>query len=165
MNRKAGVCHDGGRALSLVEVVTCVVIMGVLAGMAIPRYASFTAHQRLEGVASRIEADLALAAREARYGSATTQVSFDVASHEYSMTGVTDPDHTGSLYSVDVSQEPYYARIKTANFGGDAVVRFDGYGAPDTGGVAVVEVGNWRKTVTLDAGSGRAVKSIALAIE
>jgi hypothetical protein len=57
-------------------------------------------------------------------------------------------------YTVDLGADPYSVTRVAAEFGGDATVKFDLYGAPDTGGSVVVEVGDVRRVVVLSPDSG-----------
>lgn len=146
-------------AFSLVEVVLVLAIIATLAGLSIPRFANSLNHFGANGAADRIVSDLAWAQHRAAGRSAAQTVTFDPVNHAYTLNGVTDIDDKVSEYTVDLTEEPYQARIISADFGGDAVVIFDGYGTPDTGGAIVIQVGDYQKTVTLDADTGRAVRN------
>ena len=93
--------------------------------------------------------DLELAAVTARNASASRTVAFN-DDLTYTIDQTRDLNRGGDTYRVRLADEPYGATQVKASFGGDAVVVFDGYGAPDTDGTVVVEVGSVRKTVTLD---------------
>lgn len=135
------------RAFSLVEMVMVVVLMGILAAVAAPRYATFLREQRLDSAESRIRADLALAQRRARYLGAAQTLSFVPATNGYSIAGMTDPDHAGVTYSVKLADEPYGVTLVSANIGGDGDLVFDGHGAPDTAGAIVIRLGNQTRTI------------------
>ena len=133
-----------------------VFIVGILACIAGPRLASSIARQRAEGAARRVAADLALARSQAITLSTNQLVKFDPASGCYAMAGIQHLDRSGSAYKMDLSAEPYLAKLVSADFGGDGEVEFDFHGTPDSGGQIVVSVGAWQKTITLDADTGRA---------
>lgn len=133
-----------------------IVILGMVAAMAMPRYAGFMATRQLEAAARRIAADLALAREQARLTSAAKTVTFDALANCYTLTGVSDPDRAGASYEVCMGEEPYRATLVTPDFGGDAEIIFDGYGVPDSGGSVVIRVGSLQETVSLEAGTGRA---------
>lgn len=147
---------------SMVEMVAVVVIIGTLAGIAVPRYASFSASHRAEATARRIATDITLAQRNARITSNTQEVRFYVASDKYTLLGMTDPDHPAGVYWVHLADEPYGATLVAAEFGGGDNIQFDGYGAPipnpdDTvGGSIVLQVGSIQKIVSVDGKTGRA---------
>lgn len=140
---------------TMIELATVMTIMGVVAAMAVPRYGSFIAQERLEAAARRISADLTLAQRQARTAGVQQQITFSNVTHKYTVGTVKNMDHPGELYVVSLADEPYGGQIVSADFGGNADVIFDGYGAPDTGGSVTIRVGSRQKTIDLDAGTGR----------
>ena len=83
-------------------------------------------------------------------------MSFDVATNSYRLVGMTDPDRSATEYRVSLSEEPYSANIVSASFGGDAEIIFDGWGAPDSGGSVLVQVGNHQKTIDVSPDTGQA---------
>jgi len=135
-----------------------VVIIGMLAAMAIPRFANSLAHRRVEAAARRIAADLALAQRRAKFTSASQKVTFDVVANSYLLVGVQHLDHPDEAYQVSLSEDPYRAAIVNVDFGATdpEEIVFDGYGVPDSGGTIVVDAGGNQKTVTVDPDTGRA---------
>lgn len=139
--------HGTFRAFSLVEMVMVVALMGVLAAVAAPRYTTFLREQRLDSAERRIRADLALAQRRARYLGAAQTMSFVPATHRYSIVGMADPDRVGTTYGVKLTDEPYGVRLLSANIGGDGDLVFDGYGAPDTVGSIVIQLGSQTRTI------------------
>ncbi len=143
------------RAFSLIELVTVMIIIGILASMAVPRFANYTSRHRVEAAARRIVADLSLARRQARMTSASRTVEFDVTADDYRLVGTPDPDRPSAEYRVSLGVEPYRATIVSADFGGDATLVFDGYGAPDSGGTVVVQAGTNQQSVTVDPDTGR----------
>lgn len=149
-------CGDLTRAFSLIELVVVVFVIGVLASIAVPRFARSIARQRAEAAAGRVAADLGLARQQAVTSSASQTVTFYLASDSYILPGVQHLDDSHSDYKVDLTVEPYVARLISADFGGDAEVVFDIYGTPDSGGEVIVAVGGWQKTVTLDEDTGKA---------
>ena len=137
----------------MVEVVCVVVIIATLAAVAVPRFSNTLARQRVEAAARRIVVDLALAQRRARTTNAKQKVLFTPATHGYTLI---DMRHPGLVYKVLLSEDPYGASIVSANFGGDTDIIFDVFGVPDSSGSVVISVGNHVRTVTVDAGTGRA---------
>jgi prepilin-type N-terminal cleavage/methylation domain-containing protein len=143
-------------AFSLVELMICIAIMGVLAALAIPRYANATSNYRADAAARRIAADLALARSQARLISKPLTVAFNKSSNSYQINGMTDLFHRSTTYSVQISADPYYASFVNIVFNGAAQVTFDQYGVPSTGGTVTISVGTVSKSITLDGTSGRA---------
>ena len=147
------------RGLSLAEVITVTAIVGVLAAVAIPRFAGTMANHRLELAATRIVADLSLVQRGARTAGTSQSVQFELADHRYRLSALKDIDHPNAVYIVELSEQPYGATLVAVDFGGDAEIIFDGYGMPDSGGSVVIQVGDSQKIVTVDADTGRAAVS------
>lgn len=148
--------HGSGPAFTLLELLVVLIVMGVVASIAVPRYADSIARWRVEAAAGRIVADLSLARRHARSAGAEQTVLFSVSTDTYTLDGVRDPDGSDSNYTVSLAQEPYLATIVSADFGGDAGVVFDVYGMADSNGTAVVWVGKYSKTITVEGTTGRA---------
>jgi len=145
-------------AFSLLELVVVVVIIGIVSAIAVPRYANALAHHRVDAAARRIVVDLSLAQRQARISSTSQAVEFEVGVGEsaYRLSGMPHLDRSGEEYAVLLYQEPYHATIVSADFGGNKEIVFDGFGVPDSGGVVIVQVGNYQKTITVDAETGQA---------
>jgi len=133
-----------------------VAIFAVLSAIAAPRYGRATARYRVDMAARRIAVDLALARKAARSAGAERTLSFSVDSDAYSLAGVPDLKNPSADYRVNLSAGPYEARILSADFGGDAKLVFDGYGAPDSGGTVQVRVGEAVRTVVFDANTREA---------
>jgi type II secretory pathway pseudopilin PulG len=140
---------------TLVELITVVAIIAMLAAMAIPRFGDSVARQRADAAARRIAADLELARKHAIHASVSQTVTFYPDSSSYVLPGVQHLDHPDGAYKVDLTAEPYAATLVSADFAGSAKVTFGMYGKPDSGGTVRIGVGEHYRTVTLDAESGR----------
>ncbi len=148
--------HAHGLAgFSLVEVVLVAAIMAVFAAIAVPRYTNSLMRYRCVAASRRVAADLQLAQQAARQASASRQVSFNTGAHTYQLQNVSSLDEQTANYDVDLKADPYQARIISADFGGDAVVIFDGYGTPDSDGAVVVQAGTEQRKIVVDADTGR----------
>ena len=130
------------RAFSLVEMCLVVATIGVIAAVAVPRYQSSISRYRADSAARRLAADLVQAQSRARMLSSGQTLS--VTGNTYQITGMTDPEHPGSTYTVDLSGDPYYATISSALCGPpsgaytQSTLTSSGFGAPyttDTSGV------------------------------
>ena len=141
-------------AFTMLDVITVVVILGVISVIAMPRYADFIAQQRLNAAARRVSTDLKLAQREARFTGTSRTITFNVAANRYSLVDIKDIDHPTEPYVVDLGREPYQVTIASANFGGDAELVFSGHGVPDSGGSVVLRIGNKQSTVSVTAETG-----------
>lgn len=145
------------RGFSLIELVLVLTIISILAAIAVPRYANSLARYRADAAARRIVADLDYARQFARSSSASVTVQFKTITNRVQLTGVPSLNDPGVDWQVELEHAPYRADLVSADFGGDAVVVFNGYGDPDSGGTAVVSVGSVVKTVVLDPDTGKAV--------
>ena len=143
------------RAFTLIELVLVLVTIGILAAVAAPRYARSLASYHVRCAARRLAEDLALTAAEARAASAARTVSFDVSAHIYTINGLNGIDRVGT-WTVRLRDEPYASTISSVDLGGDASISFSGHGVPDSGGTIVLRCGEFTRTVTIDAASGRA---------
>ena len=104
-------------------------------------------------------ADLGAAQAAARAASASRTVTFNPAANSYTVSGVIAPDARSGTYTVVLSGPPYNAALGTISFTdniADNQVKFDGYGAPDSGATIAVTAGGTTRTVTLDAATGSA---------
>ena len=141
---------------SLIELVIVAAIIAIVAGIAVPRFSSAIARQRLDAAARRIVADLSLARRQARTSTTSQTVSFDIGTNSYRLVGMAHPNRAAAEYQVSLSEEPYQATFVSADFGGDAEIVFDGYGVPDTGGFVLIQVGSRQEQIDVDADTGKA---------
>ena len=143
-------------AFSLIELVVVLFIVGLLAAIAVPRFAGSAVRQRVDAAARRVAADLNLARRHAYQSGSSQTVTFDVVADSYELVGMPDPDRPTVDYEVRLSDEPYQAQLLSANFSGNAKVVFDAYGVPDFGGTVVVTVGDRTRTINVDPDTGEA---------
>jgi prepilin-type N-terminal cleavage/methylation domain-containing protein len=144
-------------AFSLLELVMVVAILVVAAAIAAPRYAQATARYQARVAARRIAEDLALAARSARTAGAARTVTFSAPGSVYTIAGLPDLRNPATDYRVDLSVDPYRAKVSSASFAaGGPVVVFDGYGTADSDGTIAVQVGTAACTVVFSAVTGKA---------
>ncbi len=141
---------------SLLELVLVLALVATLAAIAAPRYGKAVARYRTEMAARRIVSDLSYARKRAQIRSASQVITFRPASDDYEIDGAASLDDASASYIVKLSDAPYRTSLVSATFGGDAAVTFDGYGVPSAGGQIVISTGEYRKTIVLDAASGKA---------
>ena len=141
---------------SLFELVIVMVIVAIMAAVAVPRYGKASQRYRTEMAARKVIADLNYARRRASISSTAQSIDFDASNAQYEISGVKDLRTGSNDYTVILSESPYNAKIVSVEFNGDGEVIFDGYGVPDSGGTIVVGVGDYTRTVVLNADSGKA---------
>ncbi|MEM6798855.1 MAG: GspH/FimT family pseudopilin [Planctomycetota bacterium] len=137
------------RAYTLVELAIVVLVLGILAGVAAPKYVDSLAYFRVEAAAKRIAADMQYARRQAIQTATAQPIAFDTLLDEYTLTNSADIDHAGVVYVVHLEDEGYPADITAADFGGDANVSFDHEGVADSAGSVTVMSGGHARTVTI----------------
>jgi prepilin-type N-terminal cleavage/methylation domain-containing protein len=146
---------------TLVELVAVMLILGILTAVAIPLWAAAVQRCCVDNAAKRIVADLSRAQSFAYTTSTTQTVTFTVASNQYTLDGLADPNHPASTYTVNLGLSPYNASLVSLNLPGASPVTFNGYGLPvglpASGGTIVVAAGNLQHTITIDPNTAAAV--------
>jgi len=147
--------HDVQNAgFSLLEVVLVTAILVIFAAMALPRYADAVVRHQVDLAARRVMTDLHQAQSCAKTSSTACTASFPVATSEYQLSGVSSFDGNPGDYSVNLSHDPYDAKLVSVDLGGDSEVVFDGWGMPDSGGTIVVSSGSEQRTIVVDGDTG-----------
>lgn len=140
---------------TLADLAITLLIIGVLAAVAAPRYADSVTHIRVEAAAKRVAADLRYARQHAKTASVSQPVAFTPASDTYDLPGMNDINHSSQPYTVDLTKTSYPASLSSATFGaGGSTVTFDIFGQPDNGGTVVVQVASEQRTVIVDGTIG-----------
>jgi len=138
----------------MVDVVITVMIIGILAAVATPRFVDALSFHRADAAAKRIKADLQWSRQHAMSSSAAVLIQFDTASNSYTIPAISDPDHAGQTYTVDLTQYPYCSTLVSAACGGDSDLSLSRYGQPDSTAVITVQSGKYTQTVTVNAATG-----------
>ena len=145
--------HVNQVGFTMLEMVMVMVIISIIATIAMPRYISSMDRYRADAAAGRIVAELHEVHSRARAVGQSRTVNFDTAGNRLRVLN----NAASSLErAVDLSIEPYRAKIIAAVFGNDTSVIFNGYGRPDTGGKIMVQSGSASRTVILDSQTGQA---------
>jgi Tfp pilus assembly protein FimT len=136
--------------------VITVLIIGILAAVAAPKFSNSVQRLRAESAAKRIKANLGFARQNAVSTSSSQPVQFSPATNGYTLPGMADLNHSSQTYSVDLAAAPYNAVLVSATLGGDSDVQFNQYGQPDSGGMVTVESGGFQQAVSVDPDTGKA---------
>ena len=140
----------------MLELVLVLAIFAVLAAIAAPKYAASACRYRADAAARRIVADMSLARSKAYQSSRSMTVTFDLAANQAKIPGLPGLKSPTSDFATIFSDEPYRARLISADFSGNPAVVFDIFGMPDSAGQIVIEVGDARRTIVLDGLTGKA---------
>ena len=146
----------GRFGFTMVDVVITVLIIGIMAAVAVPRFVDSLHRHRADAAAAKIQADLEYARRTAMARSTQLTVQFAAASNDYTLVGIDRPDRVGESYHVTLSDHPFESTLVSASLGGDEAVQFNQYGVPDSGGTITVKSGSYQQTITLNADTGHA---------
>ena len=152
--------HSRRCAMSLIEVTLVILVIGVLAAVAAPRFSDTLRVVRLEAAAKQLAAHIdyirAVAINEGR----TTTLACNNSQQSYGCSSVDFPERTGVLLQVSVDQE-YDPTFKlNANFDSSTTLSFDFEGVPRVGasalanGKIVLRSGKQRFAVIVATGNG-----------
>ena len=156
LNRANRQASNSRHGLTLVDLTITVLIMGVVAATASPKFAALLTSYTAEATARRVAADLNYAASAAAQTSQSVTVTFDVSGNSYSVTGVDSPDHPGSAWTVPLTSSGANVDLVSADFAASQAVKFNSYGRPNNPGTIVFSSGSDTATVIVDAATGRA---------
>ncbi len=141
---------------SAVELVIVLLILGILAAAAAPKFAEAWNRFRVDSAARRIVADLATAQARARAASTSVSIGFTLPpqGNGYQIAGMLDPDRPSDNYAVQLGDPPYQVALSEVSLGGRTTLTYNGYGVPDSGGTIVIASGRYSKSVVVDANTG-----------
>lgn len=134
------------RGFSLIELALVVAIVGIVAAIAVPRYAEALSRYRADAAAKRLVADLESALSRAKAASASYRVTADLTGERLSVIGPL-PDVT-VVASTEFGEAPYHAGLAVNALASESIT-IDGYGRPDRAVTFTVSSGDTRRTVTL----------------
>ena len=137
---------------TLVELVLVLIIVGIVAAIAMPRFAQATARQQLDAAADRLVRDFEKAQHDARATINQVAMTFDTADNSYTVTQA-----NGDTVVVQLDESPYQVAIKKATFNDVSAMSFNGYGVPSSAGAVTLESSTGSVVVSL-ASNGRATR-------
>lgn len=150
------------RALTLIDLVVTILIIGIIAAVAAPAYTDVANEMRVEAAAKRIVADLKYARRQAMTRSTQQAVDFNVATNSYELIGLGRLNAPSQAYVVDLTDDS--VTLTLVNFNGSNRVTYDHHGEPWKGdmqsplnsGLLRVQSGPATRTIDVDGTTGRA---------
>lgn len=146
-------CRQAG--FTLVELLLVLALVGVVAAIAAPRYASAISRFNADTTARRVCRDLTLARAAAFAGGTPQSVIFDTVGNQYTVGSLSHPDHPGAAYVVRLDEMSSPAQLVTVDFAGSSVCSFDAFGLPTNGGTVVLKVGGAQRAIMVDGATGR----------
>lgn len=152
--------------ITLIELTVVVLLLGIVAAVAQPKFSSALSAYRLEAAAERVRSDLEYARALARVRSRATTVDFETGDETgggfyrfervpapQQATSAFDADDQSTWYRVDLSDEPYRVELRSA----PNTIVFDLYGSPTDAAVVEVALGDQSKAIRIVANSGEVV--------
>lgn len=154
--------HSKEHGFTIIELIMVIVIIGILAGLAIPRFESFYAI-KLDGATKKAVSDIRYIQHLALAGHTNARIVFNAVGNSYvgqeevpedsgNWQNAKDPFTRGDL-NVQFNSDAQYRGIDIQNpsFGGSATLRFNWLGEPVSGGsVDFVYKGRSRRILVAD---------------
>ncbi|QEG43474.1 pilus assembly FimT family protein [Roseimaritima ulvae] len=155
--------HRRRTAFSLIELTVVILILGIVAAVAQPRYAAALAAFRLDSAAQRVAQDLQWASTRARVSSKPVLIRFhddapeafyrfDKLADPLNPAAAMNPADSSTWYTVDLTQEPYAVWLSA-----NADLTFDIHGRCDQDALIVLSLGAESRTVRWNAASGELI--------
>jgi prepilin-type N-terminal cleavage/methylation domain-containing protein len=146
------------RAFTLVELALVLVIIGMLAAIAAPRFAGASQRQRLRAAGERLALDVARLREDARAASGQGTIDFTRAGYR---TGVTAGGVARAARQVALNEAPYFVTIAAVDAGGDSAVLFNGYGNPDSALSVTLEAGPYQATFAVGKDGASSLSAVS----
>lgn len=113
---------------SLIELVIVVTIMGVIAAIAVPRFAHASSGRQLQAAKNQLLLDIQTAKLRARATSTQHTLKFYVDENMYVIAEGNTVDKDSIIIARSFEDDPYYTNIRRTNLGGDQVMVITAFG-------------------------------------
>jgi Tfp pilus assembly protein FimT len=148
---------------TLIDLTITILILGIVAGIAVPRFSQSLNIVRADAAARHIAADLNYARHRAQVSSRPNAVNFTTSPAGYAMPTTPHLNRSGTSYAVTFSTLGLPVQL-TANIQGTSSVTYNAFGLPTAGsplvamtsGSITVTSGTASKTVVINPQTGRA---------
>ncbi len=147
---------NGRSGLTLIDVTITVLLIGIIAAVAVPKFVNTLQRHRVAAAAKKVRIDLELARKLAMTRSSSQTVSFSAGRDAYLLDGIDNPVRVGQPYLITLSDYPYQCQLVGTALGNDQKIVFDRFGRPDSGGTVTVQAGSFQQTITIDPNTGHA---------
>jgi prepilin-type N-terminal cleavage/methylation domain-containing protein len=120
--------HPTARAFSMIEMVLVIVIIGVIAAIAMPRFADAGSGRRLSSAKAVIEQDIEAIRLRARATGKLHTLIFYPSDEMYVAFEGTDIKRDAIVHSRVLTDEPLSLELSRTNIGGDESVQINAFG-------------------------------------
>ena len=151
-----------GSGFTLVELTFCILLIGIIATVATPKYFASLDRYRVEMAVKRLANDIRLAQNSARQTNFTQTIRFTRADSTYSIDAIKSIERPSASYTVLLTDSPYQVRMvglidSTQPTASPATitVTFNRFGIPDRGVTIILQSGSRSQQVQVDASSGK----------
>ncbi|HRQ71976.1 MAG TPA: prepilin-type N-terminal cleavage/methylation domain-containing protein [Phycisphaerales bacterium] len=146
--------HASIRAFTLIELSIVLVVVGVVAAVSVPRYAESRSRYQVELAARKVCVDATYVQNDARYGSATRAIEYDLPTDTYKFAYAKPGSASSENALVILRDEPFRVTLLKADFNSAPVLTFNGFGVPVAGGALAVGTNTRGKSITVDPDTG-----------
>jgi len=116
------------RGFSMMELAIVVSIVGIIAAIAVPKFADAGSGRRLSAAKKALIADIEMAQLRARATSKTHAIKFYPNENKYIIVEGTDVRKEAIILTRDFDDNPFNLGIKRTNIGGNEIVVVSVYG-------------------------------------
>jgi prepilin-type N-terminal cleavage/methylation domain-containing protein len=158
-------CATQRRAVTIIELVVVLMVMGIMAAVAAPAFFDSLLFHQVEAAAQRVKVDLELARNTARLTSQSQHVVFTSSGYtimsDVAANALKNLDDPNVDYAIDLTGDPYQLDGVMSNFQDSVEVSFNGFGTPVNGdgetfdeGTVTLNLKSHTCVVTLDGRTG-----------